>query len=139
MLTLLFDSSSLVLMLLKFNTDQAVRILSGGAVLDLTVYEVGNAIWKRCKIFKAVREEEAVRFMISFRKIIASMRVFSASGVEIDEVLKMALGEGISFYDATYIQVARREKFDLVTDDRRLAEVATKYVRSISSSSLEYF
>jgi len=46
------------------------------------------------------------------------------------------LRRGITVYDASYVYVAVRDGFTLVTDDHVLADRASKYVKVVSSSNL---
>lgn len=135
-MTRLFDASSLFFVLLKLELQKAAELLSGNGILDLTGYEVGNAVWKQCKVFRVLSEEEAVRFMSSFSKILREMQVFSITDVGMEEVEELALHQEISFYDTSYIYVAKQMKMDLVTDDNKLASVAAKYVPVVSYKEL---
>ena len=49
------------------------------------------------------------------------------------EILDLSLREGLTIYDASYIYVAMKEKLTLVTDDAKLRQVASKYVKTLSS------
>lgn len=135
-MTHLLDASSLLLMLSKLESQKAPKLLTENAILDLTGYEIGNAIWKQCRIFRTLNEEEAISFISSFRKIMAGMQVFPITDSVMEEVEELALHEEISFYDASYIHAAKRRKIDLVTEDKKLASVASKHVLAISSKDL---
>lgn len=41
----LYDTSAMLNLILKKGS-QSLSVLSGQAVLDLTIYEIGNSIWK---------------------------------------------------------------------------------------------
>mgnify|MGYP001626405038 CR=1 FL=1 len=47
----LFDASSII-SIIQYMKRNALRVLSGNYVLDLTIYEIGNAIWKGVALLK---------------------------------------------------------------------------------------
>ena len=49
------------------------------------------------------------------------------------EILKIAVKENITFYDATYLYMAMKNSLTLVTDDEKLYITAKKYVKTIKS------
>ncbi len=52
------------------------------------------------------------------------------------KILKLAEKEKLTFYDATHIYFARKYKLKLATADRKLSEVAKKYVEVIEVDAL---
>ena len=60
-------------------------------------------------------------------KVFSVIDMLSARGSE-KEVLELALKEGVTVYDASYIYVAASRNFVLVTDDAKLRERSRKYV-----------
>ena len=44
--------------------------------------------------------------------------------------------EGLTYYDAAYLQAAMEKGMTLVTDDERLKKVGGKYVRAVTSDGL---
>jgi predicted nucleic acid-binding protein len=44
--------------------------------------------------------------------------------------------EGLTYYDAAYIQAAEEKGLALVTEDEKLLEAAGKYVKAVKSSQL---
>ena len=85
-------------------------------VLDLTIYEVGNVIWKEYRRSKIGDLTIVANFfqeifdVISILKFDANMR----------EVLELATNENLTFYDASYLHMARKHGAKLVTEDRDL-------------------
>ena len=49
------------------------------------------------------------------------------------EILKIAVKENITFYDATYLYMAMKNSLTLVTDDEKLYITANEYVKAIKS------
>jgi predicted nucleic acid-binding protein len=48
-------------------------------------------------------------------------------------ILEIAVTEGFSYYDATYLLAAMDKKMTLVTDDKKLKQVGDKYVNTVTS------
>mgnify|MGYP001772880200 CR=1 FL=1 len=88
-------------------------------MLDLTAYEVGNTIWKEHRKGK-IRDLTPVVTM--FEKILEHIDKLSI-GKEISEVIDIATKNSITFYDASYIYIARKYGFKLVTEDKDLREL----------------
>ena len=86
------------------------------AVLDLTVYEVGNALWKAHRR-GAIKRLAPIAEM--FEEMMRDLKRFSI-GSRISEVLDVAAKGSVTFYDASYVYVARREGLKLVTEDSEL-------------------
>jgi predicted nucleic acid-binding protein len=87
------------------------------AVLDLTVYEVGNVIWKE---YRARRVKGLKALAAVFGEVLSGVRVVRVGGEAIGEVLELAIAEGITFYDAAHLHAARRLGLKLVTEDSDL-------------------
>jgi predicted nucleic acid-binding protein len=49
------------------------------------------------------------------------------------EILKIAVKEGLTYYDAAYIQAAVENNLTLVTDDEQLHRAGKKYVKVATS------
>ena len=52
-------------------------------------------------------------------------------------VLSIAVEEGLTYYDASYIHAAYRNGLTLITDDERLGSIAKKYVQTATSSDID--
>ena len=127
----LFDASAIVNLVKRGNT----RIFLKGATLDLAIYEAINAIWKEHVLLKNIDRDTAITFIDIIHAIFNVMKTFSIGGFE-KEIFELACKEHITIYDAAYLYHAIRGKLTLVTDDRKLREVALKYVRVASSMEL---
>ena len=124
---LLFDSSSIINLCTRRKIDELLE----GWTLSLTFYEVGNAVWKQVHLHRALAPEEgasALNALVEVLKKMKEVRVEDASAI-----LDIAVGEGLTYYDASYIQAAIEEDTTLVTDDEKLNHIAKKYVRTITS------
>ena len=86
-------------------------VIRNVCILDLTNYEVGNAIWV-----------EAVRGLISDRSSLfkAWANIFKTlAELEIEDVAdveEIALKLNLKFYDASYIYVTYKKKLTIVTE-----------------------
>lgn len=91
-------------------------------VLDLTLYELCNVLWKRAYLTHELRME---RVEVLWRNIERFVEILCAMH-RYDEVLNQALGialtYGITIYDASYVALARRVGVKLATLDRKLVQ-----------------
>lgn len=97
-------------------------------VLDLTAYEVGNAVWKEHRGGR-IRDPGAAAKL--FQEIFNALTMQRATP-SMQKILELAVGEGLTFYDASYLYTARSLKLKLVTEDHDLQ----KYPESISVKQL---
>ncbi len=127
--------SSLILALLVPDegsrwADKIVRELSDVYVMDITPYEVYNALWRKFKLGElSERELERAREMADFL-IYKTFQVRRFEEVRI-RAFKIAVRAGISVYTASYVALAERLRTDFYTLDRKLKESlkGTKYYR----------
>jgi predicted nucleic acid-binding protein len=114
----LLDAPALYPLVLKLGE----RILSYSnlfAILDLTVYEVGNAIWKE---YRKGRIKDPVLISRMFEEVIGDMKRLSMD-VDVSGVQEVAVKESLTFYDAAYVYVARKHGLKLVTEDKMLLKL----------------
>ncbi len=133
----LFDSSSIVNLVRK----GSLKPLAAGATIDLAVYEAVNAVWKEHHLLRRVSRQAAVEWVKILAEVFNTIPVYPLSGLgELSEVLisilSLAVSEGVTVYDASYIYAAKAKELTLVTDDGKLRSAAEKYVRSLSSAQL---
>ncbi len=121
----LVDASALYPLVLKLREELLDR-LPLVAVLDLTVYEVGNAVWKEHRA-RRVRDPKALAAV--FGEVLSGVGVVRVGSEEMGEVLELAVAEGITFYDAAYLYAARKLGLKLVTEDSDLK----KYPESLDA------
>lgn len=127
---LLFDSSSIINLCAK---KQIERLLEGWT-LSLAFYEVGNAVWKQVHLHRALTPEEGGRALDALVEVLKKMREIRVK--DASAILNIAIREGLSYYDASYIHAAIKEDATLVTDDIKLHSVAEKYVETRTSREL---
>ena len=128
----IYDSSALLNLLLSKGS-KALPILSKQATLDLAMYELGNSIWKISSLHKKITKEEACKILSVCVRTMEKMEVMRINGIE-DNVKGISLDAKQSFYDSAYVALAQRYNLELVTDDKNLQKVASKYGIPISST-----
>ena len=127
---LLFDSSVIIALCDRGNID---RLLEGWT-LDLAFYEVGNAVWKQVYVHRTLTTDEGNISLDALTEVVKNIR--KAPVKEPLEILKIAVAEGLTYYDAAYLYAAIRNGKTLVTNDEKLCTSAQKYVETATSSEL---
>lgn len=112
-----------------------MKVFVKGCTIDLAIYEAINAVWKECCILKRIRVEVAYKLIELLSKIFNILDLYTIRGCERD-VLEIAVKEGITVYDASYIYIAVRDKLTLVTDDKKLIDTAKKYVSVATTTQI---
>jgi len=132
----LVDASSVFLIIRSLEDEKALRLLSENCFLDLTKYEVGNALWKEHRLHRTLKEKEVQEFLDLFTQLLSRAKILTVDPRGLSEVARFAIDEKTSFYDASYIMTARNKDLTLVTEDTQLRKVASKHVRAISSAEV---
>ena len=131
----LFDSSSIV-NLAVFGGEKALYIVrNGGSILTLTYYEVGNAIWKMHHLTKKINRDDASSLLQVSMKLLALFETVECSADEANEIEDRAFNQKLTFYDASYLFVAKKHHLILVTDDGKMSRIAAKQKVDTSTSS----
>ncbi len=82
-----------------------------------------------------IKIETAYKVIELISGIFNVLNLHSVKGFE-KEVMDIAVKEGVTFYDASYMYIALRNKLTLVTDDRKLMSAARKYVNVVTTSEI---
>lgn len=127
----LFDASSIINLVKRGLTTP----LSEGATLDLALYECVSALWKEHLLLGVLDEELALEFIGIISDLFKVIPVYSVEG-RVGEIFGLAVKEGITPYDASYLYVALENGLTLVTDDKRLLKAALKYTGVLTTSRL---
>ncbi len=123
----LLDASAIYPLILKLR-ERFLTYADRFAVLNLTIYEVGNALWKEYRLGR-IKDISIVAKL--FESIFNSVRVLRFE-FKFYDVLSLALNENLTFYDASYLYVARAQRMKLVTEDQELL----RYSEAISTERL---
>ncbi|MEM3974716.1 MAG: type II toxin-antitoxin system VapC family toxin, partial [Ignisphaera sp.] len=88
-----------------------------------------------CYLLGKIKIETAYKVIELISGIFNVLNLHSVKGFE-KEVMDIAVKEGVTFYDASYMYIAMRNKLTLVTDDRKLMSAARKYVNVVTTSEI---
>jgi len=120
----LFDASALLNLVRRLG-EESLKILEENYILTLTIYEVGNALWRETRLLRKLAIEETEKIMRAIITLIKFMQVIEPQ--DPIEVLRVSNEIETTFYDAAYVVTALRRGLILVTDDRRLAARIERY------------
>ena len=96
------------------------------ATIDLALPEALNAIWKHTIKIGDLSRDEAADSVRDLLKVWGTLRVRSSKEVA-EEAFLLALEEGVTVYDALYIQLAKSAGAGLATFDEKLSRIAAKH------------
>ena len=130
----LFDASASINIMIR-KGGGALKLLKGQNILDLTIYEVGNALWRLDSLEKKISSKQACMVLESFMLIMQYLQVLNINGVE-RSVKEFSAENRITFYDASYLIAAERSDLVLVTDDKVLERAASRKVEVLHSDDL---
>lgn len=129
----LFDASSIVANILgRAGTGVEVDVLFDEYWLDLTRYEAANAIWKTGLARDELRDAEIDAAIDILDRLEQELVVETANG---PTTMDVARETGLTFYDASYLAVAKREALTLVTEDGALRDAAENH--GVSTARIE--
>lgn len=123
----LFDTSSII----NLCGNGREGLLYSEYTLPLAIYEVGNAIWRQVYISKAITLDEGIKTLDAVVGVFETMKKIAPEDPV--EVLKLAVTEGLTYYDAAYFYTAMKDNLTLVTDDARLQKAAGGHITIINS------
>ena len=124
----LLDASALMLLIKTADTESTVDFLQDSMVLDLTFYEVGNAIWKEGTLTKYLTSKEAEKMGTTAQTILAKISKVTNEADAFQKILEIAQTEKLSYYDSSYIHSAKETQLKLISEDKELRTKARKYV-----------
>ena len=124
-MTQIVDASALGAVLFGEDAEFWVRARTRGQNLIAPVllpFEVGNLCWKRMRRMPDLADQ----FMAIFSSWLAST-VIRIEPVDSLGALRLAREHDLTFYDASYLWLARHLNAELVTLDRALAQAAARF------------
>jgi len=125
----LFDASAIINLSSRGDVEKLQGFTS-----SLAIYEIGNAVWKQVYQRKKLSVEEGLKALSVLHEVLKNLEKLETS--EPEKALKIAINEGLTFYDASYLHLALKNDLTLVTDDGRLYRIAEKHVRVLKSRDL---
>ena len=124
----LLDASAIYPLVLALKA-QLLEYAELFATLDLAFYEVGNIVWKG---HRRGHVKDPLAVIGLFQEVFDAIHVLRISREWMQDVLKLAIDEGLTFYDASYLYVSRTLGLKLVSEDSDLR----RYPQSISVEEL---
>ena len=124
----LLDASSLVLLIKKADVKSTIECLQESKILNLTFYEVGNAVWKEMALLKFLTPQEAHRLGTMAQTVLTRIDQITNESEDFEKILEIAQYEKLSFYDSSYVFFAKQKGLTLVTEDKKLEMKAKKHV-----------
>ncbi len=124
----LIDASSLMLLMKTANTQTALDFLRSSSLLDLTFYEVGNALWKETCLTKFLTKEESEVLRNRVQTVLARTDSIPGETSNFEKIFDISENEKLTFYDSSYLFVAKEKGLVFVTEDKGLKAKAGKHV-----------
>lgn len=130
----LFDSNA-IYKLIRETPDKALEKLMEGSTINLAYYELGNALWRECRLLKRITIEEAEKSLSLMYAMLARMPMVAATD-DGNEILETAHKFNLTFYDSAYLVEAKKNNTTLVSDDNKLAKAAENLgIETLSSNA----
>ena len=133
----LFDASA-ILNAIKQHAENSIFIFKKQYTINLDFYEMGNAVWKL--VYREIStEEEAFPIINTIKNLWQLFNIISLKKEDLNDILQIAIKDSLTFYDASYLYYAIKNKIILVSDDKKLRKTAESYVTlSINLDILPY-
>ena len=80
-------------------------------------------------------EKTAIEYIETLMVVFDVLDLLSIKGFE-PEIFKLSSKEQLTIYDASYLYITIKNKMILVTDDQKLRDKASKYVKVLDSKHL---
>jgi len=120
----LFDASAIFIAYKRDLED----LLFKQYTINLALFELGNVIWKECYIYKSISFDEAKKLLSEISRLLEIMRIIDVNKLK-EDILSLAVNLGITYYDALYVYIAKKQKLILVTEDKKLKNKAMQITR----------
>ncbi|MCE4599624.1 MAG: type II toxin-antitoxin system VapC family toxin [Desulfurococcales archaeon] len=112
-----FDASAL-LNIIRVLGSEAHPYLKDNYILTLTLYEVGNALWKEAALLNRLSISEALSLLEAIKQACSLLNMVSPINTSL--ALELAHKLKITYYDASYITASHELNAELITDDEKL-------------------
>ncbi len=132
----LLDASAFMLLIKNADVKSTVECLQESLILDLTFYEVGNAIWKESTLTKRLTQEEAEQLGTLAQTVLSKTNRLTNDAESFQKILEIAQKEKLSYYDSSYIYSTKTSGLALVTEDEELKAKGKKYITTQTIADL---
>jgi len=116
----LFDASALYKLLTVYKDYTDKIDYNYIYILDLTFYEIGNAIWKDYYLLKRITDFTETSEVIY--EILKELNVIENLSLSFIEIIKIAIEKNLTYYDASYVYASKNFGLILVSEDKDLIE-----------------
>lgn len=106
--------SSAIINLTENLEDRVIDVFKDSVTASLALYEIGNYLWR-------IRRPNLITDFINILKFIKIEEV----GLN-EEVLRLAIKEKLTYYDAVYLFLSKKYGLQLVSDDNDLIQKGAK-------------
>jgi predicted nucleic acid-binding protein len=106
---------------------------------DLAMYEACNGLWKLATLLKTITLKDAADIAVIVHELTARtlIKTISVTSIDLPHTLAVAQKAQVTFYDASYIEVAQKIDANLVTEDQKLRRAARNSVKTTSFLQLQ--
>jgi len=134
----LLDASVLVPLLLDYGEKLLDIDKVSLCTTDLTIYEIGNSLWKLASLLKTISLEDAIEIIEVLKDFVErKLIVVRFSELDLGGTIKLAVNKELTFYDSAYIIATENLEATLVTEDEELREKAKEYVNTMIYKQLK--
>jgi predicted nucleic acid-binding protein len=130
----LFDASAIFRAIKENKTDA----LTGNGTVELARYELGNIIWKNYFLQAKISKEESKMIAKAVKHTLRVMEVLQIVDKE-EQILETAAELNITFYDASYVYLAKEKNLQLITEDLRLKKKIPSTINVSTLDEIEKF
>jgi predicted nucleic acid-binding protein len=132
----LLDASAFMFLIKKANPQTTIHYVRESMILDLTFYEVGNALWKESALIRTLSSSESETLTENAQTILGNIEKIENETDSFQQILDLAKKEKLTFYDSSYIFFAKEKNLKLVTEDKELYTKGKKYVAVQTTADL---
>lgn len=136
----LLDASALLPLVTKQGRNLLARASKEWfAITDLAIYEGCNGVWKMTHLLHSISVEDGMETVSVIGELVERgiLHLLSVSELELAATLELAIKRRLTYYDASYVMLAKHRGAVLVTQDRALAKTAHDQVEVLSVNDLE--
>ena len=96
-------------------------------LLDLTVYEVCNAFSEEYRKLHRINKDEAIQACAISKALTQYTELYRITDLDVEEAMRMAVENNITFYDSSYIALARKLEASIASEDKDIITLTPKY------------